>query len=170
MDANPDRKWPRIGSRSTGVVVNETDDVSTNSDHLKYVGFWARVGASLIDTVLVAVICWPILTYIYGWQYWSSDAFIQGPLDFIVGWVLPAVAIVLFWVYRQATPGKMAIGARIVDAQTGGPPSTRQLVMRYLGYYVSTIPLLLGLIWVAFDPRKQGWHDKIAGTVVVRAR
>jgi uncharacterized RDD family membrane protein YckC len=72
--------------------------------------------------------------------------------------------------YRQATPGKMAIGARVVDATTGGAPSTRQLVIRYLGYYVSTIPLLLGLIWVAFDPRKQGWHDKLAGTVVVRPK
>ena len=144
--------------------------MSEDTGQLEYVGFWPRVGASLIDTVLVAVICWPILTYIYGWQYWSSDALIHGPLDFIVSWVLPAIAIVLFWVYRQATPGKMAIGARIVDAQTGAPASTRQLVLRYLGYYVSTIPLLLGLIWVAFDPRKQGWHDKIAGTVVVRAR
>ena len=42
--------------------------------------------------------------------------------------------------------------------------------MRYLGYYVSIIPLFLGLIAVAFDPRKQGWHDKLAGTVVVRPR
>jgi len=72
--------------------------------------------------------------------------------------------------YRQATPGKMAIGARVVDATTGQAPSTRQLVIRYLGYYVSTIPLMLGLIWVAFDPRKQGWHDKLAGTVVVRSK
>jgi uncharacterized RDD family membrane protein YckC len=62
----------------------------------------------------------------------------------------------------------MAIGARIVDAKTGGKPATSQLVIRYLGYYVSTIPLFLGLIWVGFDPRKQGWHDKLAGTVVVR--
>jgi uncharacterized RDD family membrane protein YckC len=62
----------------------------------------------------------------------------------------------------------MAISARIVDARTGAPASTRQLVIRYLGYYVSTIPLGLGLLWVAFDPRKQGWHDKMAGTVVVR--
>jgi uncharacterized RDD family membrane protein YckC len=78
--------------------------------------------------------------------------------------------VVLFWMYRQATPGKMAIGARIVDARTGRPPGTKQLVGRYLGYYVSTIPFCLGLIWVAFDPRKQGWHDKLAGTVVVRPR
>lgn len=76
----------------------------------------------------------------------------------------------LFWVYRQATPGKMVISARIVDARTGGKPGTGQLIGRYLGYYVSIIPLLLGLVWVAFDARKQGWHDKLAGTVVVRPR
>jgi uncharacterized RDD family membrane protein YckC len=80
------------------------------------------------------------------------------------------VAIVLFWLYRQATPGKMAISARIVDARTGGKPGIGQLIGRYLGYFVSTMPLFLGLIWVAFDPRKQGWHDKLAGTVVVRPR
>jgi len=83
---------------------------------------------------------------------------------------LPAIAVVLFWIYRQATPGKIAISARIVDARTGGKPSTKQLVVRYLGYYVSTVPLMLGILWVAFDPRKQGWHDKLAGTVVVRPR
>ena len=64
----------------------------------------------------------------------------------------------------------MAVSARIVDAKTGGKPTTRQLIVRYLGYFVSTIPLGLGLLWVAFDPRKQGWHDKLAGTVVVRPR
>ena len=91
-------------------------------------------------------------------------------VDLLINWVLPAVAVVMFWIYRQATPGKMVIGARIVDERTGGPPSTGQLVGRYLGYYVSMIPLCLGLLWVAFDARKQGWHDKLAGTVVVRDR
>ena len=74
----------------------------------------------------------------------------------------------LFWWAKQATPGKLLIGAQIVDEKTGGKPSTAQLVGRYLGYYVSIIPLFLGIIWVAFDTRKQGWHDKLAGTVVVR--
>jgi uncharacterized RDD family membrane protein YckC len=46
--------------------------------------------------------------------------------------------------------------------------SAGQMVMRYIGYYISTIPLLLGLIWVGIDSRKQGWHDKLAGTVVIR--
>lgn len=141
-----------------------------NSEYLEYVGFWPRVGASLIDTLLLLLICLPLVTWVYGWQYWTSNAFIQGPADFLINWVFPAIAVVLFWVYRQATPGKIAIGARIVDAETGGVPGTGQLVVRYFGYYVSIIPLMLGIIWVAFDPRKQGWHDKLAGTVVVRPR
>jgi uncharacterized RDD family membrane protein YckC len=141
-----------------------------DAEELEYVGFWARVGASLIDTVLFVMICWPVLTVIYGRQYWSSNSFIRGPADLLINWVLPAIAVVLFWVYRQATPGKIAIDARIVDATTGEKPSTGQLIGRYFGYYISTIPLLLGFVWVAFDPRKQGWHDKLAGTVVVRPK
>lgn len=137
---------------------------------LEYVGFCPRVGASLIDTLLVVMVCLPLATWYYGTDYWLADELVQGPVDFLISWVLPAVAVVLFWMYRQATPGKMAISATIVDAQTGGKPATRQLVIRYVGYFVSTIPLCLGLIWVAFDPRKQGWHDKLAGTVVVRPR
>ena len=137
---------------------------------VEYVGFWARVGASIIDTVLALLILLPVTTLIYGRQYWESPALIKGPADFVLNWLLPAVAVVLFWIYRQATPGKIAIGARIVDAKTGGRPSTGQLIGRYLAYYVSIFGLMIGFIWVAFDPRKQGWHDKLAGTVVVRAR
>jgi uncharacterized RDD family membrane protein YckC len=137
---------------------------------LEYVGFWLRVWAAIIDTVLMLIICVPLLSWIYGADYWIADGFIRGPADFVINWVLPAIAVLLFWIYRQATPGKMAISARIVDARTGGKPTVGQLIGRYLSYYVSIIPLLLGLIWVGFDPRKQGWHDKLAGTVVVRPR
>jgi uncharacterized RDD family membrane protein YckC len=56
----------------------------------------------------------------------------------------------------------------VVDAETGQAVPGGRLVVRYLGYYVSIIPLLLGLIWVGFDAKKQGWHDKLAKTVVVR--
>ena len=137
---------------------------------IEYAGFWLRVWASLIDTVLVCALIFPVLTAIYGRAYWNSTKFIQGPADFLLSWIAPAVAVVVFWMARQATPGKMAIGARVVDARTGGKPSTAQLIGRYLGYFVSTVPLCIGLIWVAFDPRKQGWHDKLAGTVVVRRK
>jgi uncharacterized RDD family membrane protein YckC len=142
-----------------------------NSPQPEYVGFWARVGASLIDTILLLIVCIPLVTYFYGANYWLGGySFIAGPADFLINWVFPAVAVILFWIYRQATPGKMAIHARIVDEKTGGKPSTGQLIGRYLGYYVSALPLLLGLIWVAFDPRKQGFHDKLAGTLVVRSK
>lgn len=137
---------------------------------IEYAGFWIRVWASVIDTILVAVIIFPILTAVYGSAYWESERMIQGPLDFLLSWVAPAVAVVLFWISRQATPGKMAVGIRIVDAATGGKPTTGQLLGRYAGYYLATIPLLMGFVWVAFDARKQGWHDKLAGTVVVRKR
>jgi uncharacterized RDD family membrane protein YckC len=141
-----------------------------DAGELEYVGFWPRVGAAMIDTLLLLVICAPLVTLVYGRTYWTSDAFLQGPADFLINWLLPAIAVVIFWTYRQATPGKIAIAARIVDAETGGKPSTRQLIVRYLGYYVSMLPLMAGIVWVAFDPRKQGWHDKLAGTVVVRSR
>ena len=139
-------------------------------EELEYVGFWPRVGAALIDTLLVLALCIPLVTAVYGRQYWLSPDLIQGPADFLITWVLPAVAVVLFWVYRQATPGKIAIGARIVDAESGAKPSTRQCIVRYAGYYAAMLPLMVGILWVAFDPRKQGWLDKLAGTVVVRSR
>lgn len=139
-------------------------------DELEYVGFWARTGATLIDSVLIAVIVLPLLTAFYGESYWNSTALIVGPMDFLVSWVLPAVAVIVFWVSKQATPGKMAVSAKIVDAKTGNAASTGQLIGRYLAYYVSLIPLGFGYFWVAFDARKQGWHDKLAGTVVVRKK
>ena len=147
-----------------------TTKMTMDSPDLEYAGFWIRVWASLIDTVLVGALLFPILTAVYGRAYWDSSKLVQGPVDFLLSWVAPAIAVVLFWVARQATPGKMAIGARIVDAKTGGKATNGQLVVRYLGYYVSAIPLFLGLLWVAFDARKQGWHDKLAGTVVVRRK
>ncbi len=138
------------------------------TDKYEYVGFWARLGASLIDTILMALILFPLLTAIYGTGYWESPEPVQGPVDFLLSWILPAVAVIAFWVARQATPGKMLIKARIVDAETGEPIGTGKAIARYFAYLVSTLPFCLGYLWVAFDKRKQGWHDKLAGTVVVR--
>lgn len=140
------------------------------NDELEYVGFWPRVGASLVDTILLGIIIYPVLTAFYGESYWTSEEFVKGPLDFLLSWVFPAIAVIIFWVAKQATPGKMAVAAKIVDAKTGNAASTGQLIGRYLAYYLSMIPLFLGFIWVAFDERKQGWHDKLAGTVVVRQK
>ena len=139
---------------------------------LEYVGFWARVGAALIDTMLVSAVVIPLLAAVYGWTYADGKVSMvaEGPASFFISWVAPAIAVVAFWLYRQATPGKMVISARIVDAETGQPPTPRQAIGRYLAYYVSILPFCLGLLWVGFDRRKQGWHDKLAGTVVVRPK
>lgn len=141
-----------------------------DSDGLEYVGFWARVAASMVDTILVALVSVPILHAVYGDAYWWTASLVKGPVDFFISWIFPVVAILAFWTFKQATPGKMLISARIVDAETGENPRTGQLIGRYFGYLVSTIPLFLGLVWVGIDSRKQGWHDKLAGTVVVRPR
>ena len=141
---------------------------SPESGGMVYAGFWIRVVASIIDTVLMLVITTPLLLGIYGVEYFKSENIIAGSMDFLISWVLPAIAVILFWIYRSASPGKMALKLKIVDSSTGGKPSTGQFIGRYLAYYISIIPLFLGFIWVGFDKRKQGWHDKLAGTVVVR--
>ena len=137
---------------------------------LEYVGFWPRVGASLLDTILICIVTFPLVTMYYGSGYWLNEALIAGPVDFLLTWVLPAVAVIFFWMKVQATPGKMAISAKLVDAATGRTPTTGQCIGRYFGYFASMIPFGLGFLWVLFDKRKQGWHDKLAGTVVVRSR
>lgn len=136
----------------------------------EYAGFWIRVAAAVVDSILVMFIAIPLLMAVYGSDYWMSDRLIQGPADFLISYVLPAIAVIAFWIARGATPGKMLLSTQVVDAKTGLKPTPGQSIGRYFGYYVSTIPLGLGLLWVAIDPKKQGWHDKLAGTVVIRRK
>jgi len=124
----------------------------------------------------------------------------------LIGWVLPAVAIIVFWRTRQATPGKMALRLRVVDAASGATLSTGQSIARYLGYFVVALPIcfamalaamngmnpgfggamdagvawlvvvvafaigVVALAWIGLDKRKQGWHDKLARSVVIRVQ
>jgi uncharacterized RDD family membrane protein YckC len=150
----------------------EVDDVDL--PQMKCVGFWARASAYLIDVVILVAVSYPLLIAAYGFEYFNfaSPRFRggAGPVDILVSWVFPPVAIVLFWHYKQATPGKMVIGARVADASTGNRLSLGRCITRYLAFIIAALPLGLGLIWIAFDRRKQGWHDKITGSVVVRSR
>lgn len=139
-------------------------------DGLEYAGFWIRFAAVLIDTVLFMVVTVPLLVWIYGWGYYGDGKMIAGPADFLISWVAPAIGTVLFWLGWQATPGKAMLSLRVVDAESGKTLSVGQAAARYLCYILSMLPLCLGFIWVAFDRKKQGWHDKIAQTVVVRAK
>ena len=147
----------------------ERTDGDWMEGRFEYVGFWARTGAALIGSLIVILLTAPLLHQIYGTAYWEEGVFIYGTWDIVLSWLFPFVAILWFWRRKQATPGEMVIKAVIVDVASGATPTTKQWLIRYLGYYVATIPLGLGILWVAHDPRKQGWHDKMAGTVVVRA-
>jgi uncharacterized RDD family membrane protein YckC len=133
-------------------------DLST----VEYVGFWRRFVANFVDSFLMIVLLVPLILLLSGNP---SEAEESGNLL----WSLFQMGIILaFWIYKSATPGKMLMSAYIVDAKTGGKPSAGQFIVRYLMYFVSALVLFLGFIWIAFDSRKQGWHDKVAGTVVIR--
>lgn len=76
----------------------------------------------------------------------------------------------LLWSSNGASVGQMVVGIKVVDASTGAPVSQTQALVRAIGYIISAIPIYIGFIWAFFDSRKQGWMDKMANTLVVRAR
>ena len=137
---------------------------------LKYVGFWKRTVAVLVDTFLIILVTLPILIWVYGIEYLNNEHMEKGSFDFIINYVFPTIAVILLWRYYQATPGKMIFKATIVDAKTGGKPTLKQWIIRYLGYFVSLLPFGLGYFWVAFDKKKQSFHDKLANTLVIQSK
>src|SRR3954453_3155827 len=110
-----------------------------------YAGFWRGFAAPLIDALILAALVAlghsvglaSVTTYVGGGE--ATVEFGEGPL------LLAAAYTLVFWATLQATPGKLAVGVRIVDAASGGKPSLKQLAGRYLAYYVSLIPCFLGL-------------------------
>src|SRR6266540_770923 len=82
----------------------------------RYVGFWKRLLAFFIDTLILVTVFVTIAIAIYGRRYVQLASQGQTLLfDVLVQFVLPAVAAILFWRFRGATPGKMLVSARIVD-------------------------------------------------------
>ena len=144
-----------------------------DSQDTEYAGFWIRCGAALIDTLLFAVVISISMTLIYSDAYWfnfSSNETTLGFWDFILTQVAPIVGTIWFWRRFMGTPGKIILGLKIVDVDTGGKLSIAQAIGRYVGYIIAVLPLCLGIFWVGIDKRKQGCHDKLAGTVVIRTR
>jgi len=139
---------------------------SSSSSSPDCVGLWERGLAFAIDTLIFFIVLAPLTLAVYGRDYLVRGGYADFR-DFMIQTVLPSVAVILFWRFYGATPGKLAISAKIVDARTGAAASTGRLVGRYFAYLISALPLFLGFVWIAIDRRKQGWHDKIAGTMVV---
>ena len=140
-----------------------------------YAGFWRRLVASIIDISLVLTLTAPLLYLLYGHAYFSwfikeFDLFnFYGLWETLLTRVTPILAIIFFWTRRGATPGKRLLHCKVVDAETEQLPGIKQAFTRFVCYAVSSLPLNLGFFWIAWDKRKQGFHDKLARTVVLYA-
>jgi len=162
---------------------------------VKYAGFKSRFYASAIDSILVLPILYlffpeaftlhitPELNVLINnfstnritqeeftsqfiAMYMQRD-YVAETTNSLIHFVVVGILVITFWIYRSATPGKILLSMKIVDEKTGKAPTNTQLIKRYLGYIVSGVPLFLGFFWIIFDKKKQGWHDKLADTVVV---
>lgn len=113
---------------------------------LEYVGSWRRFAAAIIDLLVVSFISFVV------------------PFGILLLWLY-------YWLFtglKGQTLGKMAVGIKVVDA-AGSVPGLGPAALREVpGKIVSSIAIFLGFLWIIWDGRKQGWHDKIASTYVVR--
>jgi len=153
---------------------------------LEYAGFWVRLGAGVIDLLVCGVILGFMVLIIacvfaaMGQDYGvaaaspsSGDAGLGYSvvlvliLGMIVGWFIGMPYFVGFWVWRGQTPGKLVMGIKVIRTDSS-PVTLQYALLRYAGYVASAAILFVGFIRIAFDSHKQGTHDKIADTYVVK--
>ena len=116
-------------------------------------GFWIRMGALLIDLVLVSV----VLELLGGWHGHG------GRMDVVVTAIYGAI----MWQIKGTTVGGIVFDLHVVR-EDGRPLDWSTVIIRALGCLLSLAAVGLGFIWIAVDPGRQAWHDKLAGTIVVR--
>src|SRR5580704_7671584 len=150
---------------------------------IAYAGFWIRFVALLIDEIILFV---PLVIVFFATEgstvtnYTNcvqsgelttvcSSAYLGSVGLFeLVALGASAVYSILLWALFGGTLGQRMLGLHVVDAATGQNIGLGRSIGRYVGFVISGIALDIGFIWAAFDGRKQGWHDKIASTFVVR--
>ena len=138
-------------------------DTKVETAQMKYAGFWRRLGAYFVDMLII----WAITTIIYFIS--TMLALINVNIGIIVSFlaiIISIVYVVGFWTWLGQTPGKMALGVRIVKMD-GTPISLGVAILRYIGYIVSAVVVYIGYLMIAFHGQKRGLHDLIAGTVVI---
>lgn len=134
----------------------------------QYAGFLRRVLATLLDGLLFGVLVPVVLVLMRGPQALFLYGSGVGSYGFVVlENLLPALITIVLWSTLGATPGKFLMSCHVVDMHSGRRPGPGRALLRYLGYFLSALPLGLGFLWVIWDRRHQGWHDKLAGTLVV---
>ena len=145
-----------------------------------YGGFWIRLVAYIIDAIIISIPV-VILAVIIGVATGvaigatgntsdtttSTASSAVGGLIQLIAFVVTVGYFVYFW-GRGSTLGMRLFRLRVADATTGAPIGYGRAALRYIGFIVSGIVCYIGLIWAAFDGRKQGWHDKIASSVVLQ--
>lgn len=147
-----------------------------------FAGFWRRFVAYMIDGFILSVVL--ILFMIIAGVAYFAGAVSGQNRDLLVRltdpdliatltlwiWAISILTNIAYFTYFHGssgrTPGKMLMGLQVVSAD-GAPISFGVAFLRSVGYLVSSFVFCLGYIWIGFDRRKQGWHDKIAGTVVI---
>jgi uncharacterized RDD family membrane protein YckC len=124
-------------------------------------GFWIRTFAYVIDAIGIGIVSGIIASIIGG----GPNSTTSNGLSIIFG-------LAYFAYFWSAQGGGQTLGMRVLNLKVvrtdGSALTITQALIRYLGLFVSFLCLFIGVIWVAFDAQKQGWHDKIAGTYVVR--
>ncbi len=141
----------------------------------EYAGFWMRLGAYIIDGIILAAINYAIY-FVPGFAYFTitwelgSLKIVSSAFAVVILVLCVTVSIaypVCFWRWRGQTPGKMALGIKIIRT-SGSPLSWRDAALRFLGYIICWVTFGLLFLWIAFDSRKRGIHDRIAGTCVIK--
>ena len=123
--------------------------------------WWTRFFAILIDGIGVGIVNGILVSILY-----QGDTTAGSGLQTLLG----VIYFCYFWSSygKGQTLGMRALNIKVVKTD-GSQLDLVGAFLRYIGLIVSIIPLFLGVIWAAFDAQKQGWHDKIAGTYVVKA-
>jgi uncharacterized RDD family membrane protein YckC len=145
----------------------------------RYAGFWIRVLARIIDGMILGlaglIIRLPLVIML-GIGMGRGNIFSMTPgfaavtgLSFLLNLVIGVVYEVYFVSTRGATPGKMALGLKIIRAD-GSAVDAGLALGRYVAYIISGLLLCIGYIMVAFDSQKRALHDRICETRVIYVR
>jgi len=134
-------------------------------------GFISRFEAFIVDLILLTVVglgaTWLFELFI---RFFALNLIFgdlrSGQYAPLIFFLVILVYFLFFWVFLGYTPGKFLLGLKIIR-RDGSKLSLGRSVLRFFGYWVSALPLFLGFIWIIFDHRRQGWHDKLAGTQVI---
>jgi uncharacterized RDD family membrane protein YckC len=139
------------------------------AEGVRYAGFWIRVVAWIIDGIALALLTTALSPFSGGTMITiQQNGYTINYAANALGTLVGLVYFVGLWSWRGQTVGMMPFGLSVVDVNTGAKPDIVRAFLRYIGLIISFVVFALGVIWVAFDGRKQGWHDKLASTVVVR--